>query len=44
MMAYTRAEAVEVVRNSWILDIFLVAYLVYAVRTAHGVVKARMLT
>ena len=43
MRAYTRAEAVEVVRNGWILDIFLVTYSGNTVCTVHGVLKARML-
>ena len=43
MRAYTRAEAVEVVRNGWILDILLVTFSGNTVRTVHGVLKARML-
>ena len=43
MRAYTREAAADVVRNGWILDIFLVTYSVNTVRTVHGVLKARML-
>ena len=43
MRAYTREAAADVVRNGWILDIFLVTYSVNTVRTVHGVLKTRML-